>query len=415
MDRVYEEERGHDNVLFAAACLLAAIGVVMVYSVSVGGIGNPYSPVSPDRALAKQLLAVGAGLVLCMFLASRGPRLHGAVVAGVFALVTLGLILVFVPGVAVTVDGRYHRWIRLGGGLTAQPSAFAPIALVLAIAWLGEQLHRDPDYYPTFRTLGIGAIALMGGLVMSEPDLGSTVLVTAVGLATLAVSGLRFEDGKRIGIVILGVLVLAVIGWDYMRERLIGFVTGHRTDTMPDQIRMSIMALGAGGLTGVGLGEGIAKFGYLPEARCDTILAAIGEEVGLRMTLAILLLYAIIAFRGFTIAARADSPTARAYAFGLTTMIALEALINTAVVTGVAPTTGVPLPFVSAGGTSAFAMLGAMGLILAGSRDSGSGLVEVTGVHADRPVERRNGRAYLPAARTRRVARPARAGGRRTR
>jgi cell division protein FtsW len=401
MDCPEMAERRHDNILFAATCVLVAIGLVMIYSVSVGSLADINAGRTPERFLTKQLAAVVAGMLVCVVLARCDPRKVGRVAPFVFLVALLGLMAVFVHGWSVVVDGKYHRWLKLPGGLTFQPSALAPVALVVLLAELGEVLRGNPSCYGSFRTIGIVAIAVTGVLVLAEPDLGSCVLVSVVGVATLAASGLRSDDLRKLLLGCVIALALASICIPYMRERLVGFMSSD--PGKPNmQVERCLTALGAGGVGGRGLGEGITKFGYLPEARSDTIFAAIGEELGFRMTFGILLLYGLIVFRGYGVAVRAETPYARSLAFGLTTLIGLQATINMLVVTGLLPTTGLPLPFVSACGTSALILLGAVGLILSASRRCVAGPVNVEQSDADRPLKRRHGRAHLSRAGARR-------------
>jgi cell division protein FtsW len=396
-----DSERRHDNVLFGATCVLVALGLVMIYSVAVGSVEDMRQGRAPEATLWRQLGAVGLGMALCCALSRLRTDTVGKVAVPMFAVVVLLLMAVLVPGVAVA--GEYKRWIRLPGGLTFQPSALAPVALIVLIAELGQLLREDPSRYLGFRRIGIGAVALCGLLVVVEPDLASSVLVAAVGVATLAASGLRPTDLKRLLAGAGVALVLAIGAVGYMRERFVEFFRGDPGEPNM-QIERCLIALGAGGLDGRGLGQGITKFGYLPEAHTDTILAAMGEEMGFLLTLAVVALYAVLFHRGYRIAVHARSPHARSLAFGLTTLIGVQALINMAVVTGMAPTTGVPLPFVSAGGTSVLVLLSAVGLILAASRECVEGPIEVAEVDADRPVERRNRRAHLPRSGDRRLA-----------
>lgn len=388
-----QSENRHDNVLFGATCVLVALGLVMIYSVAVGSVEDMRQGRAPEATLWKQLGAVGLGMVLCCVVSRLRTETVGRIAVPMFAVTAVLLVAVFVPGVAV--PGDYRRWIRLPGGLTFQPSALAPVALIVLIAELGQLLREDHSRYHGFRSIGIGAVAVCCLLTLAEPDLASCVLVGSVGVATLAASGLRALDLRRLLAGAGLTLVLAVATVGYMRERFVEFVRGD--PGQPNmQIERCLIALGAGGLDGRGLGQGITKFGYLPEAHTDTILAAMGEEMGFLLTFAVVALYAVVLHRGYRVAVHARSPHARSLAFGLTTLIGVQALINMAVVTGMIPTTGVPLPFVSAGGTSVLVLLGAVGLILAASRECVEGPIEVAEHDADRPVERRNRRAHLP-------------------
>jgi cell division protein FtsW len=221
-------------------------------------------------------------------------------------------------------------------------------------------------------------VGLLSGLVLREPDLGTIVVIGLVTAGMLFLGGARISHLFRLVPVVL--VAMAVLIWlsPYRWKRLLAFLNPEQDPTGSGfQINQSLLAFGSGGLFGVGLGEGKQKLFFLPEAHTDFVLALMGEELGLVGTGIIILLFAVFAIRGFQIAARAQMPFGRYLGMGITLLIAVQALINASVVTGLLPTKGLTLPFVSYGGSSLVMSLVGVGILLNISRDRQAGQEEM--------------------------------------
>ncbi len=348
------------NILLTAVLCLLAAGAVMVYSASssrilLEGEGNGSS------FLIKYVMYGAVGLVVMNVLARHGLslvlRYTNALLIGAFAL----LVLVKTP-LGVEINGA-QRWLGFGP-LQFQPSEVMKLAMVLYAVKLLATKPRLVMEPRLLVPLGIvaGAACL---LIVSQPDLGTALVICFTLIALLVVAGIPLRY-LAIGLAVFAVLVLLfALVEPYRRARLTSFLNpwadagGDGFQSVQGQI-----ALGSGGLLGRGLGESVQKAFFLPEAHTDFILAIIGEEVGVAGIGALLFLYALIAYAGLRIAKAATSAYAKLLAAGLTAMVLCQASLNVFTVLGLAPLTGVPLPFISYGSTNLVVMLGAMGLLL---------------------------------------------------
>jgi cell division protein FtsW len=349
------------NILLTATLCLLAFGAVMVFSASSttqvlrdGGLGN-------SAYYLKRTLMVGAvGLLVMHLVARRGlgsiRRLTPVFLAVCFVL------LVAVLGVGTSVNGS-SRWIG-GGFLQIQPSELAKVALVLYAA---DLLARKPKRARSIAgmmpfLLVVGAASL---LIVIEPDMGTALVVAFAAGATLIAAGARLRDLALIALVLGSVALLLTIVEPYRMERLTGFLhPGSDTSGAGFQAAQAKIALGSGGLFGVGIGNGVSKAFYLPEAHTDMISAVIGEELGLVGIVAVVGLFATLGYAGLQVAKKAKDNYGKLLVAGLTSLILVQATINLFAVMGLAPLTGVPLPFVSYGNSSLLATLFAVGLIL---------------------------------------------------
>ena len=348
------------NILLTAVLCLLAAGAVMVYSASsseilLEGEGNGSS------FLLKYLMYGGVGLVAMQVLSRHGLalvlRYTNALLGGAFVL----LLLVKTP-LGVEINGA-QRWLGFGP-LQFQPSELMKLAMVLYAVKLLSTKPRLVMEPRLLLPLGIvvGAACL---LIVSQPDLGTALVICFTLIALLVVAGIPIRY-LLIGLGVFAVLVLLFAVLEpYRRARLTSFVNpwadagGDGFQSVQGQI-----ALGSGGLFGRGLGESVQKAFFLPEAETDFILAIIGEEVGVIGIGALLFLYALIAYAGLRIAKAATGAYPKLLAAGLTAMVLCQASLNVFTVLGLAPLTGVPLPFISYGSTNLIVMLAAMGLLL---------------------------------------------------
>jgi cell division protein FtsW len=347
-----------DQWLFWATLALVTISFAMVVNTSLKGADAAFT-----KSAVKQLVIVSAGLV-AMFVAMRldyhrlrEPR----VIWTLLAVSVAGLIAVYFVN---DVRKGATRWIPIGG-FTFQPSELAKLAaIVFAAAVLERRMHRINDTAYSLLPIGIvtGVLSL---LIVLEPDLGTAVALAAfVGTMAIA-AGLGWRQVMVGVLASLPVLTYFVITEGYRVLRMVSFLgIGKPDPAVEHQIRQSLIALGSGGTFGNGLGSSTQKAFFLPEAHNDFIFAIVGEELGLVGTTLMLACFAFIAWRGLRAALLAPDKFGVLMGIGLTMMIGLQALINMSVVTKLAPTKGIPLPLVSAGGSSLVINLIAIGILL---------------------------------------------------
>jgi len=356
----------HRILMTATLCLLA-FGAVMVYSASSPlGVLNGRGFGTGDFVRYLIFGAIGLG---AMHVLERGGvallnrRLVNLLLIGSFGL----LVLVLVPGFGVQVNGA-RRWFA-AGPIQFQPSELMKLAIVLYVA---RYLADHPKRMRNFRQ-AIMPIAMVSGpaclLIVVEPDLGTALVVGFTVIALLVAAGMPLRYlGLLVGIA-AGLVILLAVAQPYQRARLTSFLNPWASkSTAGFQAVQGQIALGSGGLLGVGLGKSVQKIFYLPEAQTDFILAVIGEELGVLGIFGVVFLYGMIAYAGLRTARRAVGRYAKLLATGLTSLILCQGLLNLFVVLGLAPLTGVPLPFISYAPTNLCIMLASVGLLLNISR-----------------------------------------------
>lgn len=348
------------RLLFVCAVILVLIGVMMVYSASSVIALRKHG--GSSYFLLRQLawLVIGAGL---MVFVSRIPyRLWQAAVAPLTLGCLLMLGLVLIPGVGQRINGA-QRWIEIGP-VTFQPSEFAKLGLVI---FLAHYLSKGPNRLGDFARGLLPALAVVGAgvlLILREPDLGTAVSLGLVAFLMLFAGGARLRHLGALVLCMLPLLAYLVVGTEYRWRRLQAFWDPWQDPSgMGFQIIQSFLALGSGGQFGVGLGEGRQKLFYLPHPHTDFIFSVIGEELGLLGTLGVLACFALLVASGVRLAARLEEPFGQFLVLGLTLTIGVGALLNLAVATGLLPTKGLALPFVSYGGSALVANLIGIGLL----------------------------------------------------
>ena len=356
-----------DYILLGAVLVLLAIGGVMVLSASASEALAQHQ--SPYYFFEHQMLWTVLGLVALIIAARipywKWPRwgvwLYGASV--------VALLAVLVPHVGLDINGA-RRWIKVGP-LVAQPSELAKLAMVVLFAWL---LSKNQDRLHSFwhgvvPHVALAAVVLV--LILAEPDLGTTIVVGATFAVMLFTAGIRGRHMAGLAAVTLPTLAWAALGKAYRRQRVLAFLDPwkHPLTTGFHTIQ-GLLALGSGGILGVGLGHSLQAFGYLPEDYTDFIFAILGEELGLVGACLVIALFAVIAWRGYRIALRAPDTFSALLALGLTTLIVGQAAINIGVVTATLPVTGITLPFISYGGSSLLLSLVDVGILLNISRST---------------------------------------------
>jgi cell division protein FtsW len=349
------------NILLTATLCLLALGAVMVFSASSttqvlrdGGLSN-------SAFYLKRTLMVGAVGLLLMHLVARHGLESVRRLTPVFLAVSF-VLLVAVLGAGSSVNGS-SRWIG-SGFLQIQPSELAKVALVLYAADLlarkPKRAHSIEGLMPFLLVVGSASL-----LIVIEPDLGTALVVAFAAGATLVAAGARIRDLALIGLGLGFLALLLTVVEPYRMARLTGFLhPGSDASGTGFQAAQAKIALGSGGLFGVGIGNGVQKAFYLPEAHTDMISAVIGEELGLVGIVGVVGLFATFGYAGLQVAKRAKDRYGKLLVAGLTSLILVQATINLFAVMGLAPLTGVPLPFVSYGNSSLLATLFAVGLIL---------------------------------------------------
>ena len=379
--------------LLLAVMALTALGVVMVYSSS--SVRSYFSSADPAAQGLEQLVwaAIGVtGLVVAMRLDFRLLRY----LAIPFYLITVGLlVMVLVPGIGSEINGS-RRWIVIPGVGSLQPAEFAKLAIVL---YLGHWLDRRGQQVRSFWNglVPFGLLVAPGFLLIAmEPDLGTAGVYAIVAVSVFFMAGANLLYLTAIALGILGVAWMMISATAYQMERVRTFLDPFRDPLGSGyNIVQSLMALALGGVTGLGLGESRMKYLYLPAPSTDFIFAIIGEEWGLVGTLTVVALFVVIAYQGYRIAINAPDTFSGLVACGITTWLVAQALINMMVVSALMPVTGIPLPFISAGGSALTINLAAVGILLSISRETSA-----TGSLRDAvfDIGRRDRRAHLPRA-----------------
>jgi len=365
-----------DHTLLIVTMVLALVGLVMVFSASAVVAGNRFH--DSGYFLKRQLAWLTFGFVL-LHVASRVDYVWWKRLSvPLLGLMALLLVMVLIPSLGVAAKGA-RRWLRLGP-ISIQP---AEMVKLVAVIYLAAYLTKKEDRITSFSSgllPVLFVIGLLSGLVLLEPDLGTVVVIGLVTIGLLFLGGAQVKHLLGLGLCAVPVVLVLVLGSSYRRQRLLTFLAPWKDASNAGfQITQSFLAFGSGGPFGVGLGEGKQKLFFLPEAHTDFVLALVGEELGLVGTGAIILLFALFVVRGFQIAARARMPFGRYLGIGITLLIGGQALVNAAVATGMLPTKGLTLPFVSYGGSSLVISLLAVGILLNISRDRQAGPQESAG------------------------------------
>lgn len=350
-----------DLVLLAAVLALVALGLVMVFSASSIAAGATRG--DPAYFLKRQLF--GAALGLCGLVAAvqLGPRRLFALVPFALLLSFALLVLVLVPGIGHAAGGA-RRWIRVAG-YSIQPGELAKLALAL---YLARSMTKKREKVRLF-TVGFLPPCLVTGamviFVLAEPDFGTCLILASVLCVMLFVAGTRISYLLGAAIVLLPLAWRLVVGSPYRMRRVLAFL-----DPWSDrhgvgyQLAESLVGVGSGGVTGLGLGDSRQKLFFLPEAHTDFIFAIVGEELGLMGIATVVALFGVVLWRGLRAALRAKDPWGAYLAVAVTTLIGIQATVNMGVALGLLPTKGLTLPFVSYGGSSLVVLMTAAGVLL---------------------------------------------------
>jgi len=352
---------GVDKWMFFTTLLLIVAGLVMVFSASAVVAQERYH--SPYTFVGKQAIwaVLGVAMLLVLMHVDYNVYKSSKFIYSILCVTTLLLVMVyFFPG-----SHNTHRWIRFGGFFTFQPSEIAKLVTVLFLAWfLHTRLDQMKDWWGTlFRAMIVPLVFVL--LVVREPDLGTALVIAGVTAMMLFLAGMQWRylvGGMLTALPIVGAL-LYLVAWRW--HRILVFLNpASDPQGAGFHINQSLIAVGAGGLTGRGYMEGVQKLFFLPEAHTDFIFANIAEEMGFLGSISIVVLFVVLGVRGLRAAFRSQDPFARLAAFGITTGILLQAFFNISVVLALVPTKGIPLPLISSGGTSLFCTLASIGILL---------------------------------------------------
>jgi cell division protein FtsW len=363
-------KRGHVDRPLAAIIAFLVVGGAMIFASAAFGLLARGSTNMSSVAFSHLVLGIGLGLVALVIGATVDYRRWKTLAPYLFVLGLLVTAAVFIPFIGFEHGGG-RRWIILAG-MSLQPAEGLKIAaIVMAAAYFST--HRTKVRTLLYGLGGFAGILLPAVfLLVMQPDIGT------LGIVVIGVGSVFFAAGaswKQIGAVLcVGIVALGMLTIirPYMKDRVMTFLNpsqGQQAESY--QIKQSLIAIGSGGIIGRGFGQGIQKFTYLPEPMGDSIFAVAGEELGFVGTVTIVLTFLAFALRGYSVASRAPDLFGSLLAVGLSTYLAAEAFINIAAMLGVAPLTGIPLTFISQGGSAMLASLAAAGILLSISRKSG--------------------------------------------
>lgn len=359
-------KKGIDKGLLITTFLLLLIGSVMIYSST--SVITPLAAkknITPFYYFKRHLITMMIGFFF-MYLAYRiKVELLNKISIPLLILSFFLLLAVFIPNLGLTVGGA-RRWIRLWPS-TFQPSELVKLSMVIFLARYISMPYFRRDSFVSF-LIPVCVMFIFQAVFILQPDFGATINLGILTIIMLILAGTRLRYVLSLTILALPVIIKLLMQ-PYRLKRILAFL-----DPWSDpqgsgfQLIQSFIALGSGGLTGVGLGEGKQKLSFLPEIHTDFIFSLIGEELGFIGVIAVIILFLFIFIRGISIANRMETGFSYYLSYGLTLMIVLQALINFAVATGIVPTKGLPLPFISYGGSSLLVNMIAIGILLNISR-----------------------------------------------
>jgi cell division protein FtsW len=357
-----------DYVLLSAVVGLMGLGIVMVFNASYFAAQERFG--SPTYFFSKHLFSIGVGALLLTVLSQMRLEVFERIAVPALVVSFVLLVLVLIPGIGV-VRGGARRWLAFGG-FSFQPAELAKISVIL---YLAHSITRKSE---RMRTLVYGVlphllvVGVCAGLIILQPDFGTSAIVSLTMLAMLFVGGVRSAHLGALGALFLVAVVAAVLISPYRMVRFMTFLDPWSDPRGPGfQLVQSFIAFGSGGFAGNGLGASRQKMFYLPEAHTDFILPVVGEELGFVGIVLVVALFAVVGVRGFRVAMRHPDPFGSLLAFGITASLMIAAVVNACVVLGLLPTKGLPLPFLSYGGTAMMFTLAEVGILASLSRTTG--------------------------------------------
>jgi cell division protein FtsW len=392
-----EERLETDRWLALVSVLLAGAGLVMVLSSSQALAYLDYR--FPLYYFVRQVAFAAVGFALMAALRHVDYQSLRRYAPAAAALTLLLMVLVLVPGLGIRVNGA-RRWFSLGPLGSFQPSEVAKLTLLIFMArWVDKRGDRLKSFVHGFLPFAI-LLAAPLGVLMLQRDLGTALVMCAIFCAVFFAGGGRARYMVLVVVLLVAAFALFTVLESYRAQRLEVFLDPFKDPLGAGfQSRQAILALGSGGLTGVGLGHSVQKYLWLPEAHTDFIFAILGEETGFLGTTAILAAFVVLAVRGYRTAMRAADRFGMTLAAGITTWIAFQALLNMGTVTDTVPVTGVTLPFISYGGTSLAVTMAGMGVLLSIAAHSGQQRTPTRRTDATADLGRRDRRPRTARAR----------------
>ena len=378
-----------DWIMFAIAAGLALFGTMMVYSASAMIAHRETGGASQFTYFYKQFAFTAIGLA-AMFVVSRidyRRYQHPTIIYGVLGITVICLIAVF----AFPEINGASRWIRFGG-FSFQPSELAKVALPLFLAYFLTKNERSVGDLKSTVIPCVGALVLLSGLIFLEPDLGTTIVLCAVFSAVYFAAGAKLLHIATLIAVMVVASAAAILFAPWRVERMLAFLDPFKhADDAGYQVVQSLYAIGSGGVLGEGFAKGQQKLFYLPYPYSDFIFSVVGEEFGLVGTLTVVFAFGLLLWRGARAALMAEDRFGTLLGIGLITGIIVQALFNISVVISIVPAKGIPLPFISYGGSSVIVTLIAVGILLNISMQQSQHMGANTGPHG--PVQRKKGRS----------------------
>ncbi len=354
-------ERKNDYLLLTAVILLIFTGTLMVYSASAINANEKYHDAYYflKREIVFALISIG----MLFTMMKVDYHKYWKMVYPLMGISIFLCMLVAIPGIGVKAGGA-RRWLNIGG-FTFQPSEMIKLSLILFMAYSLAKKREKMEKFTVGVLPHLAVAGVMMGLILLQKDLGTTFTLGVVLMIMLFVGGTRVSYIAGAILLSIPALYLLVFSVDYRRQRILAFLDPwtHIADS-GFQIIQSYVGFNVGGLWGAGLGQGKQKLFFLPAAHTDFILSVLGEELGLLGVLGVITLFMILLFRGFRAALRAPDLFGMYLALGISSLIGVQSLINFGVVMGLLPTKGLPLPFISYGGTSLIVMSACMGIVL---------------------------------------------------
>lgn len=365
----------YDRWLLVIVFLLIFVGLIAVYSST--SVINPETleklnkkgaAVSPFMYLKRQLFTVLLGLI-SMFIAYKTPvDIYRRITIPLLILSFLCLLLVFTP---LGIEGNgARRWIKIGPS-NFQPSEFVKLSMIIFLSWYMSSPSYRNDRISSF-LIPISVMGVFQIIFIKQPDFGAVMSLGILTVSMLFLSGIKLRYLFSLTIVAIPIII-KLISEPYRLKRVIAFLDPWKDPQGSGfQLVQSFIALGSGGLTGVGLGEGKQKLSFLPEIHTDFIFAHLGEELGFITAVSVIILFVLLFIRGILISKKQHDPFCYYLSFAVAMMLAIQAVINFAVITGMVPTKGLPLPFISYGGSSLLISMTSIGILLNLSKTDGS-------------------------------------------
>ena len=356
------------SVIIGIVLVLITLGIVMLASTS--GIQGQNQFGDPNFYVKRQFLWLVIAAIGALVTSRIDYHVWRSLAIPLVVVTAILLVMELVPHIGQTVKGS-SRWLRFGP-ITFQPSELAKFASIVMLSWWMARVQRRAEEFKRGLFIPLGGLGILLLLIFVEPDFGTTMLIAVVGFSLMFVGGSRFSYLFIAALVGMVGFILAIMQDAERTRRIVAFLNPEKyAQDEAFQLLNAIYAFVIGGGLGTGLGKGLQKRFYLPEAHTDFIFAIFGEEWGLPASLGVVLLFVALLICGARISVRAPDKFGRLLAFGITLMVVLQAMINIAVVTGCMPTKGLPLPFISFGGSSLLISLSMVGVLINIARHSG--------------------------------------------